>query len=323
MGKEYSHISADDRIKLYGLLYDGFTVRAIAKALNKHHSTIYRELNRNCHKEGYRPDWANDEYKYRRRNGSSTKLDNNPKLKDQIITLLKEGLSPELIAGRLKLEQGSQVISFETIYRYIYSPAGKVLELYKLLKKKRRFRYPRGKRRSHAKEAKPSIHERAETINNRSCFGHWEGDLVIFSKIRTNLVTLRERQSRYIQAFKNEDRKSLTTLNTLVKYMKDASMRSLTLDNGPEFARYKMLGKQLNAAIYFCDPYKSYQKGGVENANRALRADLPRQTDLSNYTQEQIDGIVYKLNNRPMKCLGFKTPQEVYNENCSTNRATI
>jgi IS30 family transposase len=94
-------------------------------------------------------------------------------------------------------------------------------------------------------------------------------------------------------------------------------------DNGPEFARYESLGKELNAAIYFCDPYKSYQKGAVENANHALRADLPRQTNLSNYTQEQIDGIVYKLNNRPMKCLGFKTPQEIYDENCSHKRATI
>lgn len=317
MGKHYSHISAENRIKLYELLYKGMTLANISLLLGYHKSTIYRELERNSYMSGYRPDWANTEYGNRRRSQYKSKIEKNPDLKNYIIAKLQAGWSPELISGRLRLENnGKCIISYATIYNYIYSAHGKSLKLYKLLKKQRRFRYPRIKRRKYTKsQQKPSIKDREEYINNRTEFGHWEGDLIVFTNLKNNIITLRERKSRYIKAIKNQSRKSLSTLNTLVRYMKNAPIKTLTLDNDPAFAHYREIEATLNTKVYFCEPYKSYQKGTVENANRLLREDLPRKTNISKVKQDQIDKIACKHNIRPMKCLGYKTPMEVYHEN--------
>lgn len=317
MGEHYNHLSAEARIKLYELLFSGTSIATISSILGYHKSTIYRELERNSYKYGYRPDWANYEYGNRRHNLRRGKIENNPELEDYIIAKLRDGWSPQQIDGRLRLENNSKrIICFATIYRYIYGPRGKFLKLYKLLRKQHCFRFPRVKRRKYTTTRnKPSIKEREEIINNRGEFGHWEGDLVIFTKLKTNLITLRERQSRYITAIKNQSRKSLSTLNTLVKYMKNAPIKTLTLDNDPAFAKYMDMETRLNTKVYFCEPYKSYQKGAIENANRLLREKLPRKTNISKINQEQINRITQIYNNRPMKCLGYKTPMEVYYEN--------
>lgn len=319
MGKHYNHLSPLDRIKIFELLYRGSSITSIALDLGYCRSTIYRELWRNSYISGYRPDWANSESCNRRRMTYRTrnKIEANKPLRDFIINKLRVGWSPELIDGRLRLEnEGKCVISHATIYNYIYSHYGKALKLYKLLKKKRSFRYPKIKRRKYTKvKQKPSIKDRDPAINSRSDFGHWEGDLIVFTNLKNNVITLRERKSRYIKAIKNQSRKSISTLNTLVRYMKNATIKTLTLDNDPAFAKFPEIEIGLNAKVYFCEPYKSYQKGAVENANRLLRQDLPRKTNISKIKQEQIDKITSIYNRRPMKCLGYRTPEEVYNEN--------
>lgn len=144
-------------------------------------------------------------------------------MKTFIIDRLKEGWSPQQIAGRLKKSAGRCIVSHETIYSYIYSQSGKQEKLYQLLHKKRRFRYPRIRRKrqkSALETEKIRIDKRDETINQRQTFGHWEGDLLMFTKHNPNLITLRERKSRYIVAIKNHSRKPQETANTLVKYMK-------------------------------------------------------------------------------------------------------
>jgi IS30 family transposase len=316
MGNKYKHISPEQRIQIYELLYKGETLTSIALVLGYNKSSIHRELKRNCSKIGYRPDWANNEYAYRRRYSKKSKIENDPELENEIISKLRDGWSPQLIDGRLRLENGGKcIVSHETIYRYIYSEKGRVLKLYKLLKKQRIFRYPRVKRRRYIKrDTKPSIKDRDQVINDRAEFGHWEGDLVIFSKLKNNLLTLRERDSRFIVAIKNQSRKAHTTMNALIKHMKNAPIKSLTLDNDPAFAKYRDIKVALNSEIYFCEPYKSYQKGAIENANRLLREEFPRKTNISKINQKQINIVVDKLNHRPMKCLGYKTPYEIYNE---------
>jgi IS30 family transposase len=318
MGKKYCHLQPKDRLKIYELLFEGESIPAIAHAIGYHKSTLYRELERNSSKVGYRPDFASQAYVVRRQY-KPNKLDKNPALKTFLIEKLKMGWSPELIAGRLKQQSGRCLISHETIYRYIYSPAGIKLKLHQSLQKKRKFRYPRIKRRRQtiAKARKRSIKERGAYVDERGTFGHWEGDLILFRHTKTNLFTLRERKSRLMVAIKNPSRHAHSTANILVNYMKNNfvnPMKSLTLDNDTAFAQHENIEKEMKTQVYFCEPYKSYQKGSIENANCLLRTQLPLQTNIDSLEQDKIDNIVKSFNNRPMKCLGYQTPHEVFYE---------
>lgn len=319
MGKHYRHLTVKDRIRLYELLFEGQALTEIANQLGFHKATIYRELERNSNQHGYRPDWDSQQYLIRKFH-HGFKLDKNPALKELVINRLKEGWSPQQIAGRLKKSAGRCLICHETIYAYLYSPCGKAQNLHQLLHKKRRFRYPRiqRKRQKTALEAeKTRINQRNNEINQRQSFGHWEGDLLLFSGQYTHLITLRERQSRYVVAIKNGNRKPQPTADILVSYMKkhgNNQIHSLTLDNDISFTHHPAMAKGLAAEVYFCEPYKSWQKGGIENANGLIRRYLPRKTNIENYSQEDIEKIIDKLNNQPMRCLGYKTPKEAFFE---------
>ena len=204
-----------------------------------------------------------------------------------------------------------------TIYRFIYSSEGLILKLYKHLFRKRRYRYPRIQRRRKTilGARKRSIYDRAASTNRRSRYGHWEGDLMLFRGTKTNLLTLRERKRRFIVALKNPSRKADETATTLIHNRPKCgfnTIKTLTLDNGVEFAQHHRISQKLKAKIYFCDPYKAYQKGAIENANKLLRTQLPRSTNIDHIKQEEIDSIVKRFNQRPMKCLGFQTPSEVF-----------
>jgi len=239
-----------------------------------------------------------------------------PELKIYIIEKLKLGWSPELIAGRVRLVEDLQAICHETIYRYIYSPQGLCLKLYKYLRRKRRFRYPRIKRKRclKAESKKNPIRDREATINSRETVGHWEGDLVHFQHTKTHLFTLRERKARLIVAIKNTSRQAHSTTKTLLKYMGnnlDKTIKTLTLDNDPAFTLHDEIAEHFKAKIYFCEPYKSYQKGGIGNANCLLRTQFPKRTDMNALKQKN------SLNDRPMKCLKYRTPNEEFLEHFS------
>jgi len=199
----------------------------------------------------------------------------------------------------------------------VYSPEGIQLKLYRYLQKKRRFRYPRIKQRKRtiARSQKRPISERDAKINQRKTFGHWEGDLLLFRHTKTNLFTLRERKSRFVIAIKNQSRKAKATTNALLKYRRyrlDKTINTLTLDNDTAFALHEHIGQSLKADIYFCEPYKSYQKGAVENANKLIRTKLPKRTKIDELDQQNIDKIIQNLNDRPMRCLGYQTPKEAF-----------
>lgn len=170
-----------------------------------------------------------------------TKFDRNPELTSFVIEKLGSGGSPELIAGSLRRQAGRCVISDETLYRFIYSAAGLKLKHYRHLMRKRRFRYPRLKRRRKPllKDRKKSIHTRHSSINARTRYGHWEGDLILFRHTQTNLIPLRERKSRLTMAIKNAARHAKTTTDSLVGYLKKGSLKTLTLDNGVEFSYHE------------------------------------------------------------------------------------
>jgi IS30 family transposase len=276
------------------------------------------EFRRNKSEIGYLPDTAQKLALNRRR--KQLKIERNPELKAEIIDKLQSGWSPEIISGYLKKEKGISVISHETIYAYIYSKSGCDGELYLTLKKRRKKRSARssGKNKRICIPNRVSIHQRPQEIKERKNFGHWEGDLMIFSNQSENLITLRERKSRFLMAIKNPSKHSdVTAKNIINKFRgrKKILIETITFDNGGEFAKHGDISKRLKIDTFFCDPYSSYQKGSVENGNGVLRYDLPRSTNLKKLTQKQINQIVNKINNRPMKCLGFYTPAEVFRQN--------
>jgi len=317
MEKRYRHISPEARLRIHQLLLQGLGIQEIALQLGYHRSTLYREFGRNSCQFGYRPDWASQQALLRRRNCKTTKLGSCQELNQFVIEKLKIGWSPQQIAGRMNREAGYTVICHESIYQYIYSRQGKVLKLFKYLRKQRSFRYPRIKRKRSRKfeSEKNSIKDRPVSIESRETAGHWEGDLVLFRKKQTNLFTLRERKTRLILAIKNASRQALPTTKTLLNYMKRSQhkiIKTLTLDNDVAFSLHEEIAENLNATIYFCEPYKSYQKGGIENANRLLRTKFPKGTDIDRIEQIEIDKVVNLLNDRPMKCLNYATPKEVF-----------
>ena len=317
MGKKYRHFTLSERERLYGLAQQGVPKKEIASQLGCHRSTVYRELARNHTSLGYLPDRANT--MALERCNKPFKLDRNPALKEQIVSMLNGGWSPEIISGVLKKEQGITVISHETIYAYIYSREGSEKELYLSLLKQRKKRQSKVGRK--AKKIcipnRVSIDQRPPEIGERSTFGHWEGDLVLFSNRVANLITLRERKSRFFMAIKNNGKHADNTAKNIIqqfKGRKNILITTLTIDNGGEFAKHGEIAKHLRIDTFFCAPYASYQKGCVENGNGILRQFLPRSADIDALSQKEIDKIVDKINNRPMKCLGFQTPAEVFKQ---------
>jgi IS30 family transposase len=318
MSKRYSQLTLKEREEIYTLMDLGFSKDAIARRLGRHRSSIFRELKRNRTPIGYLPDRAQKMALDRCR--QDLKIERNPALKAYIIDKLEIGWSPETISGYLKKEKGISVISHETIYAYIYSKPGIEKELYLKLRKRSKKRRARssGKEKRIGIPNRVSIHKRPKEINERIDYGHWEGDLMLFSNQSDNLITLRERKSRFFIAIKNPSKRSDITAENIINKFKGGKkilIQTLTFDNGGEFSKHEKIAKRLKIDTFFCDPYSSYQKGSVENGNGVLRYDLPRNTDIKSLTQKQINKIVDKINNRPMKCLGFYTPAEMFEKN--------
>lgn len=323
MGKQYSQLTHENQVAISTLLRAGFTKQAIADQLGVHRSTIYRELQRNSTRSaGYLPIVAEERVRKRRLRG--LKLNDDNGLSKTVISYLKEGWSPEQISGYLRLaNNGKNVVSHETIYRWIYSDFGKRNRYYALLRRKRLWRVSRGTRKCRAViPARVSITERPEVIGQRAEFGHWEGDLMLFTKAgtKTNLITLRERVSRFFVAILNPSKHSIETIRRIIEYFsgeRKMTFGSITFDNGSEFFSHLDIVKALGAKTFFCDPYKSWQKGSVENGNGVLRVELPRTTPIDNLSQREINRLVTSINRRPMKCLGYRSPETVFNENIS------
>jgi len=227
------------------------------------------------------------------------------------------GWSPEQIAGRMELEEVEHRVSAESIYRHVYSPAGRHAGLPRQLaqRKATRGRRRRNGRREPSIPNRVSIHQRPTKAHLRSEFGHWEGDLVHFRRQRDILLTLQERKTRLTLARRLLSKDAELTANAIVAELGGLparARRTITQDNGGEFARHETVTKAIGMRAFFCDPHSPWQRGGIENANGLLRRDLPRKTRLDHYTDDDIDDIVWNLNSTPRKCLGYKTPIEAF-----------
>ena len=318
MGTHYDQLDIDERYELYRLHEAGKAVRAIGRLMGRSASTIGRELRRNALPRGeYKPGSADRIALSRCRRLS--RIERLSPLRSYVGDSLAMGWSPEQIAGRLKLEGSEHTAGVETIYRFIYRPAVRREKLYRFLPRAKASRGRRSfKRRREPIEGRRSIHQRPQTVALRHEFGHWEGDLMQFRTQRGNLLTLCERKTRFTLTAPLKTKSAAETGKEIIKVLgalPQGARKTVTFDNGGEFAQHQRLEAALGIVAYFCDPHSPWQRGTIENTNGILRRDMPRKTDITNYTARDIDDITWAVNSTPRKCLGYKTPAEAFLEN--------
>lgn len=304
-----------ERDEIAVLKVQGYSARAIARKLQREHSTILREIKRNRFGHSYNAIHAQHRAEERKRTAGRRQPLKDKQTYSYVLEKLREGWSPEQIAGRLSFEKEEKVICHETIYQFIYKKAFKEDRLWEYLPRKqkhRRKKYGRKSQRVRIPD-RVSIHERPETINSRSEIGHWEGDTVEGKGHKDGIHTEVERASRYLLARKVPTITSEATImvqKELFLAIPRKLRKSTTLDNGKENHLHMQL-KELEMKTYFADPYSSWQRGTNENTNGLIRRYLPKKTSFTNLSKEELDEIVTEINNRPRKVLQYKTPKEI------------
>jgi transposase, IS30 family len=318
MGTRYSHLTLEERCRLCGLMEMGLSRSEIARRLGRHRATIHREIRRNRCIGGYRPDSADRRAWARKLRGS--RIGRSIHLCAYVEDRLAMGWSPQQIAGRMEFEETEYALSAESIYRHAYSPAGRRAGLPRLLaqRKPKRGRRRRNGRREPAIPNRTPIHQRPTKAHLRRQFGHWEGDLMHFRRQRDILLTLQERKTRLTLARRLLGKDAGVAAKAIAQELAGLpanARRTITYDNGGEFARHEDVTEKLGLRAYFCDPHSPWQRGAIENANGRLRRDLPRNTSLDGYTDADITDVVWNLNSTPRKCLGYQTPIEAFAAN--------
>lgn len=317
MGQRYSQLGLDERVEISRLSRAGCSIRQIAAALGRPPSAVSRELRRNSGVQvGYDPVHADTLKQARRWIGA--RLDRDGSLRDRVLGLLQAGLSPEQVAGHLAREAGEPVISPESIYRFVHAQIARHKDyswrhLLPRGKSKRGFRGRKGGSSAKTISGRVSIHARPAEAEMREEPGHWEADLMAFSRYGQNILMLHERSSRLLLAQAIQTKRAAEVAQEIAMMLAPFPpdlRRTLTFDNGTEFAAHRDL-RHLQIDTYFCDPYAPWQKGGIENAIGRLRRTLPRKIDLATLTPSDITRRVAHYNNIPRKCIDFRSPAEV------------
>ena len=289
------------------------TITQIAQLLGRHKSTISRELRRNAGFRGYRPKQA-CELALKRSESSRNARTIAPSVKEQVNALLQLQWSPEQIAGKL-------AVSHETLYQYVYADKSQGAQLCKNLRcqKQKRKRYAGGRdRRGQIPNRRP-LSERAVHIEGRKQIGHWECDTVIGANHKQAIVTVVERKSGYAVIAKVSNKTADLVGAAIISMLKpfEARVKTLTYDNGKEFCGHAKIDDALNSTGYFARPFASWERGSNENFNGLLGQYVPKKRLMETVTDEEIKMIENRLNNRPRKRLGFKTPVEVFHQSLS------
>jgi len=310
--KRYTQLTHEERYQISALMKTGITQTEIAKILGRDKSTISRELYRNRGMRGYRPKQAHRISMERRRVKAKLRIGMETWICVEL--LLREEWSPEQISCWLKADRGIG-ISHEWIYQYVIRDKSKGGDLYRHLRcrKKRRKRYGSYSRRGQLKN-RISIDERPDIVDSRSRIGDWELDTIIGKGHKQAIVSLTECKSRLTLIHKVERKTACSVTEAIIHLLQPVAHRVLTLtsDNGKEFADHEDIAATLNAKFFFAHPYSSWERGLNENTNGLIRQYFPKSRDFSSITQDEIDHVMNRLNNRPRKCLGIKTPNQVF-----------
>lgn len=319
--KVYTHLKLEEREKIFEMRQNKRSIRAIAKDLERSVSTILRELKRNRYNDSikYLPDKA-DLMAQKRKYILRPKINQNNEIRSYIIQKLQEKWSPDVIAGRLRIEKKDMVISTETIYQYIYSAEGIALGLFKYLasQRKQRNKLFSRKMRKNIIPDRIDIHARSKAANDRIEPGHYEGDLTFFSGNQSeNILTITERVTRYTFIIKQSSKKAVSTGKALFNtfaYIPQSLRKSITFDNGLEFAKHAILRQFLGMETFFCDRHSPWQKGQVEKTNAMIHRFLPKNRSIHPVNEASLLDIQNQFNSIPRKKLNYRTPTELFNQ---------
>ncbi len=317
----YVHLNIDERESILKMQSEGKFLSEIAEYLGRNKGTISRELSRNTSSTGeYKPHLAQRYYSKRRIESKQPyRLGQNGRLRRHVRKKLKLCWSPEQIAGRLEIDHpdASQMrVSPLTVYSWVRRDKADGGDLYTYLRqghRKRRKKSGSDDKRGQIPDRRP-ISERPDVVDTRGRFGDWEGDSVVGKSHGSFIATHVERKSRYLLSGKMKDKSAGSmneTTRRLFRKIPKSKRQTMTVDNGKEFAGFKEMEKTVGLCCYFADPYSSYQRGTNENTNGLLRQFFPKGTDFKKVTDGELDKAVALINNRPRKCLNYRTPNEV------------
>jgi IS30 family transposase len=301
----YTHITREERYQIYALKKAGHKQYEIAEVLKRSESTISRELSRNCGRRGYRPKQAHSKSVERQSINARTIDDATWQFaQDRLL----EQWSPEQISGHA-------AISPETVYQRVYANkrAGGLLWKNLRSQKLRKKRYGKAERRGTIPN-RVSIDDRAAIVETRSRIGDWEADTVIGKNHRQAIVSIVERKTGFTLIQKVERKTALAVSQAMIGLLKPhrKKVRTITSDNGKEFAGHEEIASKLKANFYFAHPYSSWERGTNENTNGLIRQYFPKNRDFTTITQQEINMAMERLNNRPRKRLGYQTPNQVF-----------
>ena len=320
MRTNFHHLTLVEREWILEMRWEGQSLHQIAAALGRNPSTISRELRRNASPayRCYLPHRAQDRAERRKGEACRRLRLKEERIRTYVVAKLREGWSPEIIAGRIRLDHPGLTISHEAIYEYVYHPqTPNRKELIACLRRAHRRRKPKGLSRKERKTKIPNrigIEMRPSSVDTRREFGHWEGDTLISRRSPACLSSLVERKSRLLQLTRLPRKGAPEVAQAIVARLSPYPPRArqtLTLDNGTENAAHEDISKATGLSCYFCHPYTSWERGTVENIQGLIRWYLPKGTDFGKITDDQVAWIESQLNHRPRKCLGFKTPLKV------------
>jgi IS30 family transposase len=320
-----SALTVEDRDEILRGICENLSGRVIAVRLSRDASVISREIARNGGRENYRVHAAQERFESLKPRPKLRKLESDRRLHDVVAEKLLDDLSPQQVSGRLAAEfpdDPGMRVSHETIYQTLFLQARGELrtQLKVALRTGRARRVPHGSTRP--KQARiagmVNISERPPEVEDRAVPGHWEGDLIIGKGGKSQIATLVERRTRFVMLARipydrGADRVSLI-LSRHIGRLPESLRQSLTWDQGVEMAAHAKFTVATNVPVFFCDPHSPWQRGSNENTNGLLRQYFPKGTDLSGYTQVELDDVAAKLNRRPRQTLGFKTPAEVLDQ---------
>jgi IS30 family transposase len=310
--KHYSQLTREQRYQIHALKTLGHSQTNIASLLRVHKATISRELKRNCGQRGYRPKQAHELAQQRYRDKATKRIESNTWA--LIENKLRLDWSPDQVSGWLRLT-GHLTVSHEWIYQHILADKKTGGDLYKHLRcqKQRKKRYGAKDRRGQLPD-RQSIEDRPAVVEQRSRRGDWELDTIIGKGHKQAIVSLTDRKARLALFAKVGQKTADQVAATIIRLLKPHAdkVHTLTSDNGKEFARHKDIAKALDADFYFAHPYASWERGTNENMNGLIRQYFPKHCDFRSVTDDDIQIAIKRLNNRPRKCLGYRTPNEVF-----------
>lgn len=318
MGSTYTHLSIHERRQLFHWRHEqDWSSRKIAHALGRSHTSISREIKRHMSEtyvSCYYPNPAQHDYGVMtRRRGQRQRL-KSPETRSYVADKLRLGWSPEIISGRLRAEKALPYVCHEAIYQFIYKESPDLIAALPRKHKKRRIKRPYRSTPAHILN-RVNIAARSAAANERSEGGHWESDSIVSAGHKPGCNVIVERMTRLTHITKLPAQTASETTSAIITKLAQypsGFVRSITYDNGSENAQHLTINKALSCHSFFCNPYHSWEKGSVEQTNGLIRRYLPKNTDITQVSEEHIQHIEHMLNTRPRKCLGFKSPIEAY-----------